>query len=163
MTREQDLASLPTASEVGGISPQNRHLAAGEATIGAKREAVQRVNHGTTSVPPPITDVVAPLGPNARAMLKDRPLTRAAIADTMYMIATEPPENHGALRPLSPMPTRLQPSPRPTVLNLIADIAAGIRVLRTYGVEITEAQVMERANNIVAGIAGNYNVTGMGE
>jgi hypothetical protein len=54
-----------------------------------------------------------------------------------------------------------QPSPRPTVLNLIADIAAGIRVLRTYGVEITEAQVMERANNIVTGLIGNYEITGV--
>lgn len=48
--------------------------------------------------------------------------------------------------------------PRPVVAALLRDVAAGIRVLRTYGVDITEAQVMERANNIVAGLLGNYRI-----
>ena len=56
-----------------------------------------------------------------------------------------------------------QPSPRPAVANLLRDVAAGIRVLRTYGVEITEEQVTERANNIVQGLLGNYTITGTGE
>lgn len=60
---------------------------------------------------------------------------------------------------MSPRPI----SPRPTVARLLADVAAGIRVLRTYGVEITEEQVLERARNIVMGLLGNYQITGTGE
>lgn len=117
-------------------------------------------------VPPPITDAVAPLGPNARAMVEDARRCygcdhravdhRRGIGACNKTLSCE-------CRYFREVPEPKQPSPRPTVLNLIADIAAGIRVLRTYGVEITEAQVMERANNIAAGLEGNYRITGMGD
>lgn len=50
---------------------------------------------------------------------------------------------------------------RPTVSRLLADVSAGLAVLRTNGVEITDAQIAERAANIVMGLLGNYTITGM--
>jgi len=49
-------------------------------------------------------------------------------------------------------------SPRPVVAQLLADVAAGLRVLRDRGVEITEEQVQERAANIVTALLGNYRI-----
>lgn len=43
---------------------------------------------------------------------------------------------------------------------MVSDVASGIRVLRSRdGVWISEDQVMDRARNIVAGLAGNYHIT----
>lgn len=41
---------------------------------------------------------------------------------------------------------------------LLAVVGDGIKVLRQRGVEVTDEQVEERANNIVAAIVGNYMV-----
>jgi hypothetical protein len=42
---------------------------------------------------------------------------------------------------------------------LLDDVAAGIRVLHTRdGIDVSEAQVQERARNIVAGLIGNYSI-----
>lgn len=42
---------------------------------------------------------------------------------------------------------------------LVADIAEGVRVLRTRdGVPLTDEQVDDRARNIVAGLVGNYAI-----
>jgi len=50
-------------------------------------------------------------------------------------------------------------SERQTIAKLLADVAAGIRVLATRdGVALTEKQVAERARNIVAGLMGNYRI-----
>ena len=46
-----------------------------------------------------------------------------------------------------------------TIGRLLADVAAGIRVLATRdGIALTEKQVIERARNIVAGLMGNYRI-----
>jgi len=46
-----------------------------------------------------------------------------------------------------------------TVAALVSDVSAGLRVLRTRdGVPLTEAQVSDRARNIVAGLIGNYRI-----
>ncbi len=43
--------------------------------------------------------------------------------------------------------------------QLVEDIAAGVRVLRTRdGLPVSEFQVMDRARNIVAGLVGNYRI-----
>lgn len=43
--------------------------------------------------------------------------------------------------------------------RLLRDVAAGIAVLATRdGVPLTEAQVEERARNIVQGLMGNYDI-----
>ena len=42
---------------------------------------------------------------------------------------------------------------------LLDDVAAGIRVLQTRdGIALSDAQVLERARNIVAGLMGNYRI-----
>jgi hypothetical protein len=47
----------------------------------------------------------------------------------------------------------------PTVRLLLQDIAEGIRVLQTRdGVDLTNAQILERARNIVTGLLGNYRI-----
>jgi len=57
----------------------------------------------------------------------------------------------------SPHKTML-PSP-PTVRSLLQDVAEGIRVLQTRdGVDLTNAQILERARNIVTGLLGNYRI-----
>lgn len=56
-----------------------------------------------------------------------------------------------------------RPGYSPTTRRLIADVSAGLRVLQAYGVEITEEQIMERTRCIVAGLLGNYTITGTGE
>lgn len=46
-----------------------------------------------------------------------------------------------------------------TVAALINDVAAGVRVLRDRDqVPLTEAQVADRARNIVTGLIGNYDI-----
>jgi hypothetical protein len=41
----------------------------------------------------------------------------------------------------------------------LQDVAEGIRVLQTRdGVELTDAQILERARNIVTGLLGNYRI-----
>ena len=46
-----------------------------------------------------------------------------------------------------------------TLRQLLRDVTAGIRVLQTRdGVGLTEAQINERARNIVAGLIGNYRI-----
>ena len=46
-----------------------------------------------------------------------------------------------------------------TLRQLLRDVAAGIRVLQTRdGLDVTEAQITERARNIVAGLIGNYRI-----
>jgi len=109
-------------------------------------------------VPPPITDVVAPLGPNARAILEERqyPCAKCGVmrskteGGTIFTVCDEC------------WPT--QPSPRSTVANLLRDVAAGIRVLRDRdGLDVPEAVILERARNIVTGLIGNYTITGTGE
>lgn len=42
--------------------------------------------------------------------------------------------------------------------KLLALVGEGIKVLRQRGVEVTDEQAEERANNIVAGLLGNYLV-----
>jgi hypothetical protein len=57
--------------------------------------------------------------------------------------------------------SRHKPSlpPAPTVRLLLQDIAEGIRVLQTRdGVDLTNAQILERARNIVTGLLGNYRI-----
>lgn len=75
------------------------------------------------------------------------------------------PRIGGAIEPQGPQTrafmAEARTRPRPTVARLLHDIAAGIRVLQTYGVEITEEQVLERARNIVTGLLGNYQITGL--
>ena len=52
-----------------------------------------------------------------------------------------------------------RPRPTPTVAAMTRDIAAGIRVLVTRdGVALSEEQVMERTNNIVTGLLGNFTI-----
>jgi hypothetical protein len=55
-----------------------------------------------------------------------------------------------------------EPQPTPSLAvarQLLDDVAAGIRVLRTRdGVELSDTQVIERARNIVAGLIGNYRI-----
>jgi hypothetical protein len=47
----------------------------------------------------------------------------------------------------------------PTARQLLQDVAEGIRVLQTRdGVELTDAQILERARNIVTGLLGNYRI-----
>jgi uncharacterized protein YqiB (DUF1249 family) len=117
-------------------------------------------------IPPPITDVVEPLGPEARAMLEAR---IPPDAECDYCGHARRKHHDGRAYCLSMTCdcryfAAKQPSQRPVVVSLLRDVAAGIRVLRDRdGVEITEAQVMERANNIVAGLEGNYHITGTGE
>lgn len=101
-------------------------------------------------VPSAITDTVAPLGPNARAMLKERRNCTHQFGGVGVCVLC----GASAYR---------QPSPRPTVLNLIADIAAGIRVLNERGMCIPEELIQERTANIVQGLLGNYTITGIGE
>lgn len=44
--------------------------------------------------------------------------------------------------------------------QLLADAKANLLVLRTlHNVPITDAQIEERANNLVAGIMGNYRIS----
>lgn len=46
-----------------------------------------------------------------------------------------------------------------TLRQLLRDVTAGIRVLQTRdGVDLSEAQITERARNIVAGLIGNYRI-----
>ncbi len=46
-----------------------------------------------------------------------------------------------------------------TLRQLLRDVADGIRVLQTRdGLHVTEAQITERARNIVAGLMGNYRI-----
>ena len=43
--------------------------------------------------------------------------------------------------------------------SLMADVSAGLRVLRTRdGVPLTEEAIAERSRNIVAGLVGNYRI-----
>ena len=47
----------------------------------------------------------------------------------------------------------------PTLFRLVRDISEGIRVLATRdGVPLTEAQILDRAANIVMGLMGNYRI-----
>lgn len=49
-----------------------------------------------------------------------------------------------------------------TVASLVKDVAAGLRVWRDRDkMPLTDAQVSERAVNIVAGIVGNYDVVSL--
>lgn len=109
-------------------------------------------------VPPPITDTVAPLGPNARAMLEERQCGYCGFGRSDGSLG-----GHWGYCHLYKPPEPKQPSPRPTVLNLIADIAAGIRVLNERGMCIPEELIQERTANIVQGLLGNYTITGIGE
>jgi hypothetical protein len=44
--------------------------------------------------------------------------------------------------------------------QLVEDVAAGVRVLRTRdGLPVSESQVMDRARNIVQAIIGTHSVT----
>jgi hypothetical protein len=46
-----------------------------------------------------------------------------------------------------------------TLRQLLRDVAAGIRVLQTRdGLDLSDAQITERARNIVAGLIGNYRI-----
>jgi hypothetical protein len=55
-------------------------------------------------------------------------------------------------------------SPQPTVRLLLQDVAEGIRVLQTRdGIKLTNAQILERARNIVAGLLGNYRIQSLDE
>jgi hypothetical protein len=55
--------------------------------------------------------------------------------------------------------SRQKAAPSPTVRLLLQDVAEGIRVLQTRdGVELTDAQILERARNIVTGLLGNYRI-----
>lgn len=46
-----------------------------------------------------------------------------------------------------------------TLRQLLRDVTAGIRVLQTRdGLGLTDAQITERARNIVAGLIGNYRI-----
>jgi hypothetical protein len=46
-----------------------------------------------------------------------------------------------------------------TLRQLLRDVADGIRVLQTRdGLDLSEAQITERARNIVAGLIGNYRI-----
>jgi hypothetical protein len=45
---------------------------------------------------------------------------------------------------------------------LVGDISAGIRVLQSRdGVELSDAQILERASNIVTGLMGNYRIVSL--
>ena len=59
------------------------------------------------------------------------------------------------------MDFRLAPpkATRSTIDALVADVAAGVAMLRephVAGVALTDEQVMDRARNIVGGLLGNY-------
>ena len=46
-----------------------------------------------------------------------------------------------------------------TLRQLLRDVSAGIRVLQTRdGMDLSDAQITERARNIVAGLIGNYRI-----
>jgi hypothetical protein len=46
-----------------------------------------------------------------------------------------------------------------TLRQLLRDVTAGIRVLQTRdGLDLSDAQITERARNIVAGLIGNYRI-----
>ena len=50
----------------------------------------------------------------------------------------------------------------PTLRALMDDICAGIRVLQSRdGVELTDAQIIDRARNIVMGLVGNYSIVSL--
>lgn len=47
----------------------------------------------------------------------------------------------------------------PTIVQLMVDVSAGIRVLQTRdGIRLTESQIRERTRNIVMGLVGNYRI-----
>jgi hypothetical protein len=47
----------------------------------------------------------------------------------------------------------------PTIVQLMVDVSAGIRVLQTRdGIRLTEGQIRERTRNIVMGLVGNYRI-----
>jgi len=48
---------------------------------------------------------------------------------------------------------------RDEMRTMVADVAQGVRVLRTRdGVPLTDAQIADRARNIVAALLGNYRI-----
>lgn len=116
-------------------------------------------------VPPPITDVVAPLGPNARAMLCGACNRCGEFAELRKYMDGELGANwrlcarcHGFAS------TYTQPSPRPTVLRLLADTKAVIlrRRQECYGgLAISDEQADELARALVQNLLGNYEITGV--
>lgn len=128
-------------------------------------------------VPPQITDVVAPLGPNAMAMLDGAPSRRCgprcgeqngrhwcppsaigqcAVFKDMYA----PSEDD--LREFAK-----QPSPRPTVVQptkhhkrIVAVIKAAVEHRRQpcYGVKMTDAQVDELSRGIAQNLICNFKI-----
>jgi hypothetical protein len=51
-----------------------------------------------------------------------------------------------------------------TVLRLLGDVSAGIRVLRARdGITLSDDQIQERARNIVMAIVGNYRIESIGD
>jgi hypothetical protein len=51
-----------------------------------------------------------------------------------------------------------------TVLQLLDDVSAGIRVLRARdGITLSDDQIQERARNIVMAIVGNYRIESIGD
>lgn len=61
------------------------------------------------------------------------------------------------LNPIDPIPSRFLRDP--TMMRLLRDVSEGIRVLQSRdGVAVSEAQIWERARNIVMGLIGNYRI-----
>jgi len=91
-----------------------------------------------------ITEQVAPLGQECADMLRQ---------------SREPCPCGEGNNPLHAFLDGHRPRTRPVVAALLRDIADGIRVLNTReGLRIPEDLIQERANNIVAGLLGNYRI-----
>lgn len=98
-----------------------------------------------------ITDTVAPLGPNARAMLRR---CDCGARDCDYCRFDSRGEQHVAK----------QPSPRPTVVRLLADTKAVIlrRRQECYGaLAISDEQADELSRALVQHLLGSYEITGV--
>lgn len=130
-------------------------------------------------VPPAITDVVAPLGPNARAMLEDAKAARCEFSGCNRPRLDEF-DTHGACKVGVKHPMCIcrlrrnhpnchdfvswhkQPSPRPTVLRLLADTKAVIlrRRQECYGgLAISDEQADELSRALVQHLLGSYDIT----
>jgi len=75
------------------------------------------------------------------------------------LAAAEWPHYDPSILPREAARPRQKAAPSPTVRLLLQDVAEGIRVLQTRdGIELTDAQILERARNIVTGLLGNYRI-----
>lgn len=115
-----------------------------------------------------ITDVVASLGPHARAMMEKR--RQCCICGDGFSVASWDQDTNCCARcwdlPAAET-TRLrrQPSPRPslTTRELQAVLRETLLVLREQGVTLTDSQIEDRVGNGVMKILGLFEIHYVGE